>query len=339
MAGILNSKERFMDFQLTAYGRKQLSKGELKFSFATVSDRGTFYSRNSDDVLAASDSSTRICLESFSTPHDQVYLKPDDDGFYHFQTGSFLYDSEKIYVLNDKTVNEVGNDLRGSQIFSGSNALIQGTLNKLENLRPVSRRIKSPGKFELGIKEHAFISGEDTPIPWDEPRDLNIQTIESFHQDYRLSELDNYELLPPINTVSRRPLREYVDTRQKRPDNVQELFERIGLIQTAGKISKKQFVDVQFKNTGPARNFALQVFETNSKEGTVDKLTLIDYGKIDDINPFLPGRHVAFVGKIIKKDNAAKESIGMGSEVEGFQNINQLSSEDVFINIFTLVFD
>ena len=63
MAGILDSKERFMDFQLTKYGRRQLAQGNLNFSFAVVSDRGTFYAKDSDDMLTTTELNAQIEME------------------------------------------------------------------------------------------------------------------------------------------------------------------------------------------------------------------------------------------------------------------------------------
>ena len=48
---------------------------------------------------------------------------------------------------------------------------------------------------------------------------------------------------------------------------------------------------------------------------------------------------MVFVGKIIRKSKLPVESIGMGAEVEGFENLDQLRNEDAFVNIFTVVFD
>lgn len=338
MAGILNSKERFMDFQLTPYGRAQLAKGDLNFSFAAVSDRGTFYSRNSNDVLAASQSTSRICFEVFSNGQDQVYVEPNPDGSIYFQTGSLTYDSERFYVTSGSTVTQVGNLLTGADlIFSGTNALLMATENGFKNLQPLKRRLKNKEKFSLSKQSHTFIINNDTPIAYDEPTFVNVDNLESFHQDFKLSELQNYELMPPINGISKRELKEHVDTRQKRPKNIQEFFEKIGLTTDVGKLSKKQFVDIDFRGMSDANNIAMQVLEANSEK--IAKLVMIDYGKIDDISPFLPGRHVVFVGKILRKPKNKMKSEGMGASLENMQNLLILDNEDVFVNMFTLVFD
>ena len=143
MAGILNSKERFMDFQLTAYGRRKLAEGDLNFSFAVLSDRGTFYSRNSDDVLAASESGSRICFEAFSKPQDQIYVEPNKDGSIFFQTGSLSYDSERFYITSGSTMSATNNVLTGSGlVYSGANALLKASVNNFSDLQPLKRRIK-----------------------------------------------------------------------------------------------------------------------------------------------------------------------------------------------------
>ena len=63
MAGILDKKTRFMDTFLTDRGRQELAKGELRFSFATFSDYGTFYDSSVEDPNVASDATKRIQFE------------------------------------------------------------------------------------------------------------------------------------------------------------------------------------------------------------------------------------------------------------------------------------
>ena len=43
MAGILNNKERVLDFTITKEGRKQISSGRMRVEYASLTDRHTFY--------------------------------------------------------------------------------------------------------------------------------------------------------------------------------------------------------------------------------------------------------------------------------------------------------
>ena len=281
----------------------------------------------------------RICFEVFSKDRDEIYVEPNPDGSVFLQDGSLVYDSEVFYVTSGSTVTETGNTMTGHNlIYSGTNALLLATENGFKSLQPLKRRLKNTKKFSLDKNKFSFVINNDSPIDFmNEPTFVNIDNLESFYQDFKLSELPNYELLPPINAITKRSLRDYVDTRQARPKNIQEFFEKIGITGKVGKLSKKQAVDVQFRGMSDANNLALQVLEANSER--IGKLVMIDYGKIDDINPFLPGRHVVFVGKILRKPKDRMKNEGMGASIENLQNLLLLDSEDVFVNIFTLVFD
>ena len=57
MSGFLNKKERVLDFNLTELGREILSRGELDFNFATVSDKSIVYKeKDVENIRKISDS-------------------------------------------------------------------------------------------------------------------------------------------------------------------------------------------------------------------------------------------------------------------------------------------
>ena len=66
MAGILNNKERVMDFTITDEGKRQAGQGEMQFKFATFTDYHTFYdvSGSAEFPLLSSDGSERIFFET-----------------------------------------------------------------------------------------------------------------------------------------------------------------------------------------------------------------------------------------------------------------------------------
>ena len=74
MAGILNSKQRIMDFIVTKAGRSLMSKGTYEVSFVSFSDKGVFYRENTAGV--ADDAENRIVFEATSFPYmTQLYLE------------------------------------------------------------------------------------------------------------------------------------------------------------------------------------------------------------------------------------------------------------------------
>ena len=61
MAGILDSKTRFIDMIVTQEGKRQISTGRLRAVYASVSDDQTFY-----DPLEVDDVSNRIFFQSLN---------------------------------------------------------------------------------------------------------------------------------------------------------------------------------------------------------------------------------------------------------------------------------
>jgi len=72
MAGILDPKERVIDFVLTKFGREKFADdGQLKVSFITISDSNTFYQSSGS---YADDDKYRLFLEASNTGNDRVFV-------------------------------------------------------------------------------------------------------------------------------------------------------------------------------------------------------------------------------------------------------------------------
>ena len=72
MAGILDPKERVIDFVLTKFGREKFADdGQLKVSFITISDSNIFYQSSGS---YADDDKYRLFLEASNTGNDRVFV-------------------------------------------------------------------------------------------------------------------------------------------------------------------------------------------------------------------------------------------------------------------------
>ena len=78
MAGILNKKERIMDVIVTREGRRQMTDGNLRATFASFTDSMAFYEK--DAVSGSTDPTNRLYFEAFSTEADQIIYEVDDSG-------------------------------------------------------------------------------------------------------------------------------------------------------------------------------------------------------------------------------------------------------------------
>jgi hypothetical protein len=78
MAGILDKKTRVMDVIVTREGRRQMADGDLRATFASFTDKHTFYEK--DIVSGSTDPTKRIYFEACSLASDQIVFEKDDSG-------------------------------------------------------------------------------------------------------------------------------------------------------------------------------------------------------------------------------------------------------------------
>ena len=74
MAGILNNKERSIDFVITHEGKRQAGTGEMQIQFATFTDMHTFYETSGSQQIPelAEDASDRIFFEAHDRFQDVI---------------------------------------------------------------------------------------------------------------------------------------------------------------------------------------------------------------------------------------------------------------------------
>ena len=119
MAGILDSKERVIDFIITPNGRSQISSGRLKIEFASLSDTQTFYRSASLDRVA-DDASDRVYFETNSSPSDTISPELEAGTFLKgFRAGEFEVQGQKFALnsLNENSGQETSTILSGSKII------------------------------------------------------------------------------------------------------------------------------------------------------------------------------------------------------------------------------
>ena len=172
--------------------------------------------------------------------------------------------------------------------------------------------------FDVSASDNEFIVSHYSPHYLLEGsthgRTCNVDVVESFFQDRKLAHLPNFTYLPPVNEripgeKNPRQLASYINASQNNILSFEEL---------ESTLKNKPFIDVNFVNTSRDNNVIAQVFEfspDNSNE-SIKKLSIIDFGEFVDDDPNSPGKHVFFVGKVIRDTSGVM----------------------TFINIFTVVF-
>lgn len=287
MAGILDSKSRIMDVVITDQGRRQLASGEMRIEYATFTDQGSFYSGDEDGVI--DDPAERIYFEAASDlPSDLITFETDDSGFLlPYRADNFGAGGANL-VISGSLVGTGRNPVRASAI---STAILQSW----ENLQVIGTDdpLDDDQGFQLSRSSITFSIRDEFPFGQGDVKQARIDDIESLNHDFRLSNLQNFSYLPPINArgvLAGQPIGNFQNDNEGLDTNRQAFESRIAGLEMA---------EIEFIRTSIQNNFVMQAFEL-SDDSSIVKLDVIDYGERNATND--PGRVVRtlFVGKILQ---------------------------------------
>jgi len=309
MAGILNNKTRMMDTIITREGRRQIVAGDLKIKFVTFTDRHTFYRQDDDD--AADDADNRIQLESFHRPQDQIIFETDNEGrFLPFEGSDIKIRRGKLYRASGRSHQQI----TGSNVPEAIYELYEASANNFKDQQIIGTKDIYDETHDFVVFPNAvqFEITDTAPFKANDISEIEIEKVESLHQDKRLQHLPFYQYLPPVNKpkpgyLEGEPLGYYARLNQDSIMTYNELID---------ELSESDYVDLQYLDTSRENNLVMQLLET--KPDSVEKLALIDFGEFpSDNDPESAGRHVYFAGKIFED--------GSGMQT--------------FVNMFTIIFE
>jgi hypothetical protein len=301
MAGILDSKSRIIDVVITEQGRRQLASGKMKIEFATFTDAGSFYADGGGGIIE--DPSNRIYFEAASDlPSDLITFETDDTGFLiPYRADNFAAGGKNL-VISGSVRN--ANDITGA-----SEAISTAIFESWNNLQVIGSidPIDDTQGFTLSRQAVTFSIREDFPFAPGDVKTAVVDDIESLNHDVRLSNLQNFKYLPPINSagvLAGVPIGSFPNMNETTDADKQSFESRIAML---------EFADVEFIETSIENSFVMQAFELSGDDGVI-KLDVIDYGiRPSTANKALTTRTL-FAGKILK---------------DGFGN-------PTFVNIFTI---
>ena len=301
MAGILDSKSRIMDVVITEQGRRQLASGKMKIEFATFTDAGSFYADGGGGIIE--DPSNRIYFEAASDlPSDLITFETDDAGFL------IPYRADN-FAAGGKNLTISGSARSTDNITGASSAISNAIFESWNNLQVIGSidPIDDTQGFTLSRQAIAFSIVENFPFAQGDVKTAVVDDIESLNHDVRLSNLQNFKYLPPVNSagvLAGLPLGSFPNMNES-ADADRQAFE--------SRIAGLEFADVEFIETSIENNFVMQAFELSGDDGII-KLDVIDYGSRPSTANQTIMTRTLFAGKILK---------------DGFGN-------PTFVNIFTI---
>lgn len=355
--GLLNQRTRLMDTILTDEGRRQMAAGTFTPAFYSFGDSSAVYSSTDTFVsgnVPDQNIATLITFEAFSLPQDQVAYTADDSGGLHvfgnnnyfsssFVTGSVRVISGKLVKGWENGTPEV---LTSSANFASiaSQVLSDNTNNfrKLMILKSPDLLYTNRDEFKLNTNEIEFRVTDDSTLGgWVTVG--NLETTDNLFFDRRMSHVDNFNFLPPINqrnTTTRqisaignyagsisgnRQILSYSDLKNE----FQNIVVASGSIQYRTPLQRST---VYFSETTITNRIVGQMFEI--AQGKITKLDIIDFGvftikKTDPplfpdavptpLNPDIVTAttriHVYFVGKVIQDATGCDKFLNMFSLV------------------------
>jgi len=273
----------------------------MKIEFATFTDAGSFYSDGGGGIIE--DPSNRIYFEAASDlPSDLITFETDDTGLLiPYRADNFAAGGKNLIISG--SVRDPAN-ITGASVAI-SNAIFE-SWNNLQVIGSIDPIDDTQG-FTLSRQAIAFSIMEDFPFASGDVKTAVVDDIESLNHDVRLSNLQNFKYLPPVNSagvLAGLPLGSFPNMNET-TDADKQTFE--------SRIAGLEFADVEFIETSIENNFVMQAFELSGDDGII-KLDVIDYGtRHSTANQTLMTRTL-FAGKILK---------------DGFGN-------PTFVNIFTI---
>jgi hypothetical protein len=326
MSGILDNKSRVLDAMITIEGRRQLAAGDLRIEHVSFTDTGTRYA--ADLVSGSADATTRIFLEACHLPQDQITFEADDSGrlkSFRNEDGIQVKDGQILsYSFTTPTSLIVTGALENTRILKGdefastSETLLASSLENFKKLQLIAThdRVFEDDGFGLGTNSIEFMINNQRPIPNVGQFVAHLSQIESLFSDARLSNVQNFKYLPPINKVGEtqavQPLGNYKPLGRStlKPLSYDQIKHELGFYEQQGYCRS-----INIDPTSRDNRIVGQFFEKMYNQLT--KLDVIDYGRLRTGNPDAPIAHIFFVGRLMVDDN----------------------NTDTFIHIFTLIFE
>jgi len=337
MSGILDNKSRVIDAILTFEGRRQMADGNFTIKYATFSD--TFVSYGIDKSEGHEDPTTKIYLESWNAPQDQITFEADDSGnlipfrqhnsinatsttgsnenisrWVTFKDGKLKSNTKNYTTLYNVTSSFAQDAIRGADFASQIQGLLTSSIDNFNKLRILGSadQLFEDKDFAVGPNDVQIrIPVNDVTRQMEFP--TNVNTVDSLFNDEKLRNVINFKYLPPIKKAS-------ATTNKTDIVALKDANLFLGDYAPWGPIDPLTLADIKkelknyeetakefiFDPTSRDNEIVGQFFEITNDQAR--KLDVIDYGKLDNSSFSLNAttNHVFFVGKVVVDDNGTE---------------------------------
>lgn len=217
MAGILNKKDRLIDFVITNNGRSQIQNNDIRYCYASISDKSIVYTKDFEKTHISKSNISKseidyIPLEALSN------IKFSEKNINNNSIDSINPEFDLLSMFsynNEKTINIDLDDLVNNINFENSvNEIISdiSLISKLENLDFLTTKslLNSNKKIEFRkTSKTDFIFNFENKLniyPTIESIDLSVENIPVIALDKRFSHKNNFKIMLPKDSITKENL-------------------------------------------------------------------------------------------------------------------------------------
>lgn len=373
MAGILDKKSRLFDYQLTTDGRRQIKNNDLRFVYASFSDKSIVYLEDEEksiDKKNIIDGSEKLFLPLESTTKENSTLvnefkftfTPTEKSYTDLYDFSVDESSSFIDIAKNKVIKEsIGTKISNEKIILTKSGFSPSTFSF--KIITTSENSEFNFKNTLNINQYPTILTATT----------SVNNIASVYNDKRFFHKINFMKMPPINNseqdvFERNSFKDLVSfdnksnidfmfksfdekiTFQNENDRKKSIKDMIDVMNNSKEFIKKEYHLIEEDNID---TFFIEMFEANQiddNNGQLEKLLFIKLEEIYD-NYTNSYKDVYLVGKLKynnREINITEEKENLKEEFRKFNlayndsdgyefKIYKLSHLFSFINMFVIV--
>lgn len=323
MSGILDKKSRFIDYILTENGRSQIQDNDIRFYYATFSDKSIVYKEKDitsvDDKINISEEKLYLPFESFSSECDYINSEFDLKKEISFDDDTNINLTQRDISFDNAVTEVSSNSSIGEKLIN---------INYLETRRPSKKTGISFVDSDTIVKKDSFkiLNNPGKKYPTINKKNIELEKINSITTDKRFSRKTNFKRLIPEN-IDGRKLYDEIDTNfyfekevnenlvlksyNKDIDINENNIAEEAILKTINSLMNNKDIDkkvYEVSNSNKDDMYILSMSEFfektsgDSKELEKNKLHFIDLGEVYDKSNGKT-KQVYLIGKIINTKN------------------------------------
>lgn len=218
MSGILNKKNRIIDYKLTENGRKQIQNGDIKFKYYTLSDSSLVYYQDSDSVdnLISSSEYFYMPFEVSTDPYQ--YINPE---FNLTEQVDFTNNLEVLSTEYTRFIDLNALNSAADQIISKNYLNHKDVIDDQSNFSFYYKKTKE----EFNFNANEFDNIPILSYPTIKQAITNLSELSNISNDQRFSNKLNFMNLVPINKDGT----EILEIEKKEPNPVKHIYNTLSI--------------------------------------------------------------------------------------------------------------